>query len=128
VNETALVALIFGVLLIFEWRYQLRSVRLGIIMLSLVVWLFSQPNYTAAARRISVAPPEERVTQRYGSEISEYESGVVTMYEAIDEAVEGRFGVRLLVLGVLVWLASSPVLRGVRHHTETPSGADSRKM
>jgi hypothetical protein len=83
-------------------------------MLSLVVLLFAQPSYTTAARRVSVAPPEERITQFRGSPISEYESGVTTMMEGIDEAREERATIRLLALGVLAWLACSPVLRRTR--------------
>lgn len=121
-REMVLVALIFAVLLGVEWRYQLSSVRLGTAMLSLVVWLFAQPNYTTAARRVSVAPPEERVTQLRGAPISEYVSGVATMVEAIDEASEERAGVRLLALGVLFWLSCSPVLRRVRRPSIDASG------
>lgn len=110
-KEWVLVGLIFAVLLGIEWRYRLPSVRLGTIVFSLLVLLFAQPNVTAAARRVSVTPPEARVTRLHGSPISDYESGVATMVEAIDEAGEERREVRLLALGVLCWLACSPVLR-----------------
>lgn len=108
------VALIFAALLGVEWRTRLAVVRLGTAILALVVLLVAQPNYTTAARRVSVAPPGERVTMLRGSPISEYESGVATMVEAIDEAGEERAGVRMLAVGVLFWLACSPVLRGAR--------------
>lgn len=123
-NETVLVLLIFAVLLGFEWRYQFSSVRVAAAILSLVVLLFAQPNYTAAARRVSAASPEERVTRLQGAPISEYESGVATMGEAIDEAGDVRANLRLLALGVLFWLACSPVLRPVRRS----SGDDASRL
>jgi len=110
-TETILIALMFAVPLGFEWRYQLRSLRLGTAILSLVVFLFAQPNYTSAARRVSGAPPAERITQLRGSLISEYESGVLTMYEALDDVHDASANIRLLSLAVLTWLACSPALR-----------------
>jgi hypothetical protein len=113
-TETVLVALAFAVLLVCDWRYQLRTFRLGTVMLSLVVLFFAEPSYVPAARRVSVAPPEERITQLHGRPISEYLSGVTTMYEAIGEVDAARANVRLIALGVLVWLACSPVLLRAR--------------
>lgn len=111
VLETGIFALIFTVLLGFEWRYRFSSIRLVTAILTLIVLLFAQPNYTNAARRVSVASPEERVTRIGGSPISEYESGVATMVTAIDEVQEEHSDIRLIALGVLFWLACSPVLR-----------------
>jgi hypothetical protein len=120
--ETVLVALIFAMLLGLEWRYRLSSVRLATAVLSLAVFLFAQPDYTTAARRVSVAPQEERITELRGSPISEYESGVLTMYEAIDKAQEIRAKVRLLALGALFWLACSQVLRREQRVSTDASG------
>lgn len=126
--ETVIVALMFAVLLGIEWRYQLGSVRLGAAMLSVIVLLFAQPSFTTAARRVSLAPPEARITQLHGSTISEYESGVATMVRAIDEAHEERGNVRLLALGVLLWLACSPVLwRARRPSFDDASAVRSRE-
>lgn len=100
-------------------------------MFVLVVWLFVQPNHTAAARRVSVAPPEDRVTQLRGDSVSEYMSGVATMVEAINEQAGEYAEVRLLALGVLFWLACSPAFRRVPHtptaetHPHAGTGSDS---
>ena len=102
------VAVVFLVLLGFEWRYKFRSLRIGTALLALLVWLWCQPNFTMAARRVSNAPPEARVTQLNGSKVSDYESGVATMFEAIDDAVKEQASLRMLALGVLLWLACSP--------------------
>lgn len=110
-TEVAFVALAFGVLLACEWRYPRRTLRLGTVILSLVVLHLAQPGYVSVARRVSVAPPEERITQLHGSPISEYLSGVTTLYEAFGDAAHVGSGVRLIAMGVLVWLACSPALR-----------------
>jgi hypothetical protein len=112
-TEAILVALVFGLLLACEWRYQLRTLRLAIVMLALGVMFFAQPGYISVARRVSVAPPKERITEIRGKPISEYLSGVTTLYEAFGKAGRARRGVRLVALGTLVLLACSPVLRRV---------------
>jgi len=47
-------------------------------------------------------------------------SGVATMREAVLEQVEAGSEIRLLVLGVLVWLACSPVVRRERAPKQLP--------
>ena len=106
--ETIAVAVVFLLLLGLEWRYQVRSLRTGTTLLALLVWLFCQPNFGAAGRRVSTAPPEARVTQIGGEKISVYLSGVTTMLTAIGDNLEERATCRLLALGVLLWLACSP--------------------
>jgi hypothetical protein len=115
VNETAIVAAIFAILLGLEWRYQFRSLRLGTVMLALIVLFLAQPIYVSAARRVSMAPLEERITELHGRQISDYQSGVLTLYEAIGEVGSARANIRLVTLGVLAWLACSPVLRRARY-------------
>lgn len=117
--ETVLAALIFAALLVLERRSQRSVVRLGTAILALVVLFLAQPDYTTAARRVSVARPEERITQLHGSPISEYESGVVTMYEATRRAREDLSMVRLLALGVVFWLSCSQAVRRERKDTGT---------
>lgn len=112
-TEAILVALVFGLLLACEWRYQFRTLRLAIVMLALGVMFFAQPGYISVARRVSVAPPEDRITEIRGQPISEYLSGVTTLYEAFGKAGRARRGVRLVALGALVLLACSPLLRRV---------------
>lgn len=122
-SEIFLVALIFAVLLGAEWRFQLRSVRIGVAALAILVLAFGQPNYSVTVRRVGAAAPGERVTQLRGSPVSEYESGVLTMYQAIDEAADARANIRILALGVLVWLACSPALRHRRNVYEPSNEA-----
>ena len=113
--ETIIVASAFAILLGLEWHYQSRMVRVGTVTLALVGWMYAQPSYTVAGRRASSAPSEMRVTQLRGEPLSEYLSGVATMRRAVIEQVEARSEIRLMALGVLVWLACSPVLRRERH-------------
>jgi hypothetical protein len=120
-KEVIVVALVFGLLLACEWRYQLRTLRLGIVMLALGVMFFAQPGYISVARRVSVSPPEERITEIRGKPISEYLSGVTTLYEAFGKAGRVRRGVRLVALGALVWLACSPLLRRAPRSVAVPS-------
>jgi len=117
VIDTILVAAALVVLLGIEWRYQLRAVRLATIALALIVWYFSLPNLTIAARWASTAPPEERVTHLRGEEMSEYLVGVATMREAMSGQIEARSHTRLLAIGALIWLACSPAIR--REHART---------
>lgn len=106
--ETIGVAAGFLLLLGFEWRYKLRSLRVGTALLALMIWLLCQPNFGAAGRRVSTAPPESRVTQIGGEKISDYLSGVTTTLYAIGDAEGERATCRMLALSVLFWLACSP--------------------
>jgi hypothetical protein len=121
-TETTAVAVIIVLLLLAEWKYAFRSLRFGTVMLSLLILFFASPSYTTAARRASVAPPDERVTHRLGSKVSDYESGVLTMMRELDEAVEARATMRLLALGALTWLACSPSFGRARRreHSSRP--------
>jgi hypothetical protein len=114
VNATIPVAIIFAVLLVLEWRYRLRSMRLAAVALALLLFLFAQPGYTRAARRALMMPPAERVTQIRGSPLSDYVSGVRTMEQAVGDDSNMGANARMLSVGVLVWLACSPVLRRAR--------------
>ena len=113
-NETILLALVFAALLGLEWRYHLKSVRLGTAALALGVWLFVQPNPTRAARRALDTPPAERVTEIAGTPLSEYAIGVRTMEQAAGDDAMMFVTDRLMSVGVLFWLACSPVFRGPR--------------
>ena len=110
-NLTILVALVFAALLGFEWRYRLRSARIAAAVLALAVLFFAGPNLTAARRRALDTPPAERVTRIADHQLSEYESGVHTMTQSISESAEKHAYAELLGLGVLFWLACSPVFR-----------------
>ena len=138
-NEATLffigISAVFAVILVLEWRYRLKSLRvLAIILAGAMLWFF-QPLTHAAWRRAMSTPPSQRITHAdgfgadsLGPPLSEYQSGVYTMYEAVTDNAAGYANERLLVLGVLFWLAFSPVLRptsGVSRRARTPpdSGA-----
>jgi hypothetical protein len=102
----------FVLLLGFEWRFgHLKGLRVGAIVLSLVTLMFFQPGYRRAARRALDAPAAERITHVNGNVFSGYESGVLTMEGAVEEDSQTGRSTRWLAIGVLVWLAFSPVLR-----------------
>jgi hypothetical protein len=114
---TGIVA-VCAVIVVVEWRYRLRSLRVGAILLAGAMLWFFQPSTHAAWRRAMSTPPSERVTHAggFGSDslgplLSEYQSGVYTMYEAVADDVASYANERLLALCVLFWLAFSPVLR-----------------
>ena len=121
-TDTIIVVLVFGVLLALEWRYRIKTVRLGTALLAVIVWIFSQPNPTRAARRAIAMSPAERVTVIHGSQLSEYASGVATMEQAAGDDAMGYDKERLLSVGVLLWLACSPVFRRTAV-SSTPDGA-----
>lgn len=113
-SATTLAALIFAVLLVLEWRYRLRSVRVAAAVLALLLLDFAQPIPHRAGRRAFVAPPEARITRfefRGGRALSEYESGVLTMERAVAQDFRMGANGRRLGVAVLFWLACSPVLR-----------------
>ena len=112
-NETLLLGLACAVLLALEWRYRLKSVRVTTAFIALVVWLYAQPNPTRAARRALEVPPAERVSGIRGNALSEYASGVRTMERAAGDDAMIFDKERLLSVGVLLWLACSPVFRRV---------------
>jgi hypothetical protein len=114
------VAVAFAVLLGLEWRYRLKTLRIGAAILAVVMLVFFQPNYHAAWRRAMGTPPSERITGYPGTSpgsvarpLSEYESGVFTMRRALSETVAGYARERELAVGVLLWLACSPAFRRV---------------
>ena len=111
----ACVALTFVVLLGLEWRYSLKTLRVVSAVLAMAMLFFFQPNYHAAWRRAMSTPPSERVTDIGSASLrrplSEYESGVTTMYDAVVDNAAGYHNERLLAMGVLFWLACSPVFR-----------------
>jgi len=113
VNGTILVALVFAVLLGFEWRYRLGRLRLTAVLLALFVLFFAQPSSTRAARWAIVAPPSQRITE-LGYPLADYESGVETMRQAVEHDSEIGANARLLSIAVLVWLACSPMTRRTR--------------
>jgi hypothetical protein len=115
----------FAILLGLDWRFGLKSLRVGTAILALATLYFFQPSYHTAWRRAISAPPSELITQRptsfsdsIGPPLSDYESGVSSMYQAVRDVKRTYARERWLVLGVLFWLACSPVFR--RAHALAP--------
>ena len=122
-NATTILALFFAVLLGVEWRYRPGWLRLGAALFALAVLFFAQPGYTRAARRALSMPPSERITQGFdGRPLSDYVSGVRTMERAVVDDVEMGADARLLAIGVLFWLACTPVVRGAPSSIRERSG------
>lgn len=118
--STGLAAIII-LLLGIDWRYRRRSIRLSVILLTLVLLFFVQPSLYRAFRRAVLAPPAERVTSTQSRKLSEYESGVYTMKQAYTEEIQANAIKNRVGLAVLVWLAASPILvRGRRPATPAP--------
>jgi hypothetical protein len=118
VSATILLAILFAFLLGLEWRYRSGSIRVAAASLALVVLFFAQPIATRAARRALVMSPAERVTRVGGDQLSEYASGGRTMEQAVADDVDLDADARLLSLGILFWLACSPVLRRARRPSQ----------
>jgi hypothetical protein len=91
-----------------------QSVRVGAVAFALIVYVFAQPSITTAARRASAAPPEARIRVLRGDTLSEFMSGVDLMRDYAVQQFESRADIRLLMLGVLVWLACAPAFRQQR--------------
>jgi hypothetical protein len=107
-----------AVIVVLEWRYRFRSLRIGGILIAGAMLWFFQPSAHAAWRRAMSTPPSLRITHAggFGADslgplLSEYQSGVYTMYEAVTANAASYANERLLALCVLFWLAFSPVLR-----------------
>ena len=95
-------------------------------MLALVVWwMFGGPNYTIAGRRASAASTEERIRVLRGDTLPPYFAGVDIMRQYLLESEEGSAGPRRLALGVLVWLACTPVFRRQAPTREAPRLSES---
>lgn len=123
-NQLLVVSAIFASLLALEWRYRLRSARLIAVILALMVLSFMRPDPTANMRQALSAPQEERVTERFGYPISEYESGVRTMTVALEDAYNSGAGLTWIAKGVLVWLACSPLLLSKQQTAISESRSD----
>jgi hypothetical protein len=131
-------AVTFLVLLVFEWRTRSRLLRLLTIVMALGLFGFSIPNPYRALRHAMV---RERVTQnilRSDHQPTEFESGLFTMYRAMQDDIEIGAWDRAVSFGALTWLAFSPLLRrgdqragdsGTRSHAQEsvpgPSGLTS---
>ncbi len=112
------IVVVFAVVLGLEWRYGFKSLRVGAAIMALALLLFLQPHYHAAWRRAISTPESERVSHwsdtsadSSGPRLTEYQSGVFTMRRAVIDLKSAYSGERWFVVGVLFWLACSPVFR-----------------
>ena len=133
IKEVLIVGLPFALLLGIEWRYRLRTVRVGCAVLALAALFFSQPDTTAAWRWAMDTPVAERETHypspipgEVGRPLSEFESGVFAMRRAVIEESAGYEGTRWIAVGVLFWLACSPAFRRDRGHHGQSEASGSR--
>lgn len=120
-NEALVVGLPFVLLLGLEWRYRIRSVRVGSAVLAVALLFFSRANTHAAWRRAMDTPVAERETHyptttpgEVGRQLSEFESGVFAMRRAVIGESAGYEGTRWIAAGVLFWLACSPAFQRSR--------------
>jgi hypothetical protein len=116
VMTTALLVGLFIVLLALEWRYRHWLLRATAIAASLVVMMFAQPSVHRAARVVISLPESERVLRLGDRRATDYESGILTLEQAAraDAAIGAE--ARPISLCVLVWLATTPMLRD-RHRS-----------
>lgn len=118
--EEIVLACILILLLALDWRYRSRMPRMVAVLLVLMVMVGTRPSARAAARAALKTPRSERVVE-LGGPLSDYESGVLTMEDAVVERKRANANARLLALGALVWLAMTPVLRGNRRRPRSGS-------
>lgn len=108
---TALLIGFFGALLVLDWRLRLRLVRALAIGTALVTLVFAQPGFHRAARVALSTPSTERVTRFGDRTATGYESGILTLEQALIADAAIGANARYISLFVLVWLAFTPVLR-----------------
>lgn len=115
---TLLVAVVAAILLGLEWWKGGRLLRIGSALFALAVLLLAPTMPWRAARRALSAPVAERLTVWPGSgnPVSEYESGVLTMHRMVVADWQIGAKARAVGVGMLVWLAISPAIRGSRQH------------
>jgi hypothetical protein len=112
VTETTGLALVFVVLLGLEWRYRLKSVRLATALLAVGALWFFQPDITTVRRVAFSKPRAEWVTKSAPHRVlSEYQMGVLTTVGEFSRMMKYHADARRLSIGVLFWLACSPILR-----------------
>jgi hypothetical protein len=111
---TAILILVvaFGILLAVEWVRRSAPVRIATIALALAVFFFFLPMPHRAMREVIGLRGSARIDSlpNWGH-LSDYASGVLTMKRAVEADIGMDADKRLLAVGVLVWLAISPVVR-----------------
>ena len=107
---TSGLAIVFAVLLVLEWRYRLKTLRLAAAVLAVAALWFFQPLITNATRAALARSPAERERVPFPG-ASDYEKGVFAMAGEVSARMNHTAGARRLSAGVLFWLACSPVFR-----------------
>ena len=104
----------FVALLVAEWRYRQKILRGLAIGASLVTLFIAQPGYYSAVRVALSTPASDRVVRFGDRTATEYESGVMTMHQAVLADADLGANARHVSLGVLVCLALTPLFRDRR--------------
>ena len=99
-------------LLVLDWRRKWSAVRIALVAMALLQLWFAQPNLTNAVRSAILSPPEQRVTTLGidSLRVDDYRSGVWTLARTIGRQSEARAHHEAIAIGVLVWLAVSPII------------------
>ena len=121
---TLAIALTFIILLAFEWWSRSRPLRFITIAMALLVFWDSTPSPYRALRATMDRPPVTQNLWNPERKATEFESGVFTMYQSVQE--DFNFGAwrRAVSFATLTWLAFSPVLwrrRDLRSTAGSPS-------
>ena len=110
-TENVVIAIALAALLIVDWRTRKLVIRSGAVVVCLVLWWFSLPNYTLAARRVTSVPEASITVERAGQPGAEFFRGVSSMREALEAQQRDSLPLRVFAITGLVWLAFSPRLR-----------------
>jgi len=111
---TILLATFLVGLLVLEWRYRLKLLRVCAVVVSMVSLIFAQPGLHRAARVALSTPVLERVNRFGDRGATEYESGILTTERAFMADSDMGANARRISLCVLIWLAVTPILRDRR--------------
>src|SRR5258707_10187903 len=106
-------ALILALLIIEWWRRSILA-RLAALVLALFQLSLSEPDGMSARRAVLLLPRERRVLTVGPSPtetLSDYQSGVLTMDEALAREYWFLYPHRVMSRSTLVWLVLAPVLR-----------------
>jgi hypothetical protein len=107
---SALILVLLGI----EWWRRSILARLAVLVLALFQLSFSEPDGMSARRAVLLLPREQRVLTLGPSPtdtLSDYQSGVLTMDEALAREYWFLFPNRVMSRSILVWLVLAPVLR-----------------
>ena len=112
-SPTLVLWIVVAGLLVIEWRRKWPAIRVLLVFMALLQLWFAQPTPYRAFRAVYNLPPDQRVTtwdDRDSVRLDDYRSGVLTLWRAVSWELKVGTNDRLIAMGVLVWLAISPVI------------------